>query len=149
MNESRVIVNCEPIDPHEYYDWLSESQHDGAIVTFTGKVRSEQSNVQSLYLEHYQGMTEAVMSSIIDEARQRWQISRVLIVHRVGDILTNEQIVLVGVTSTHRQEAFSATEFIMDRLKNDVPLWKKEHTLDEETWVEAKKSDRDSLKKWY
>lgn len=149
MNENRVIIDATPIKINKYYDWLSQSPIDGAIVTFTGKVRSEQEKVQSLYLEHYHGMTETVMVKIMDEARQRWQINRAIIVHRIGHILANELIVFVGVSSLHRHEAFVSTQFIMDKLKNDVPLWKKEKTLYEESWVEVKKSDRDSLKKWY
>lgn len=149
MKHNRVIVNANQINVNEHYNWLLQSPEDGAVVTFTGKVRSEGQEVISLFLEHYQGMTEKAINEIICEARQRWSIRRVAVVHRVGNILANEQIVFIGVSSSHRQAAFNTTEFIMDKLKNAVPLWKKERTKNQEEWVEAKKTDCDSLKKWY
>lgn len=149
-----VQVNADAFCVDSFSNWLNASPQDGAIVTFTGKVRSLDSDglsskTVSLYLEHYQGMTELVLHNIIIQARERWQLNRVIIVHRVGEILSNESIVFVGVSSGHRQDSFAAAEFIMDVLKNKAPFWKKEKTATGENWVAAKKSDQDTLKKWY
>ncbi|NUF28112.1 molybdopterin synthase catalytic subunit MoaE [Gilliamella sp. ESL0254] len=144
-----IKVSQEPIDVNKLTDWLSQLPQDGAIVTFMGKVRSIEKYTISLFLEHYAGMTEKVLVNIIAQARERWQLSRVAIIHRVGKINVNEQIVFVGVSSAHRADSFAAAEFIMDILKNEAPFWKKERTTDGDIWVDAKKSDADALKKWY
>lgn len=147
--KNKVVVNSDFIVINEYYDWLSQSPEDGAIVTFTGKVRTLELKTTSLFLEHYQGMTESVLYKIIDQARARWNLNRVLVVHRVGEIMANENIVYVGVSGAHRKDAFEAAEFIMDILKTEAPFWKKEKTESNNNWVEAKKTDKDALKKWY
>lgn len=144
-----IKIDDESINTNEIISWLSELPQDGAVVTFIGKVRCTEKKTIGLYLEHYAGMTEKVLSNIIVQARQRWQLSRIAVIHRVGDIKTNEKIVFVGVSSAHRSDAFAAAEFIMDILKNEAPFWKKENTIDGNNWVEAKKSDVDALKKWY
>jgi len=148
-NKNIVIVGESEIEIEGHYQWLSQSPEDGAIVSFTGKVRSFANEVSSLYLEHYQGMTENVLYKIIEQARSRWQLNRVVIIHRIGKIISNENIVYVGVSGAHRKDSFAAAEFIMDVLKNEAPFWKKEHTSTGNNWVEAKKSDKDALKKWY
>lgn len=144
-----IKIDDESINTDEIISWLSELPQDGAVVTFIGKVRCTEKKTIGLYLEHYAGMTEKVLSNIVVQARQRWQLSRIAVIHRVGDIKTNEKIVFVGVSSAHRSDAFAAAEFIMDILKNEAPFWKKENTIDGNNWVEAKKSDVDALKKWY
>ncbi|TSJ89276.1 molybdopterin synthase catalytic subunit MoaE [Gilliamella apicola] len=144
-----IQVNQSPIDVNSLITWLYESSADGAVVTFMGKVRSFENQVISLTLEHYPKMTEKVLGNIIHQARDRWSINRVALVHRVGKINVNESIVFVGVSSAHRSDAFAATEFIMDVLKNEAPFWKKEQTGNGENWVEAKQSDVNALKKWY
>lgn len=144
-----IKIDDESINTNDIISWLSELPQDGAVVTFIGKVRCTEKKTIGLYLEHYAGMTEKVLSNIVVQARQRWQLSRIAVIHRVGDIKTNEKIVFVGVSSAHRSDAFAAAEFIMDILKNEAPFWKKENTIDGNNWVEAKKSDVDALKKWY
>ncbi len=144
-----IKIDDESINTNDIISWLSELPQDGAVVTFIGKVRCTEKKTIGLYLEHYAGMTEKVLSNIIVQARQRWQLSRIAVIHRVGNIKTNEKIVFVGVSSAHRSDAFAAAEFIMDILKNEAPFWKKENTIDGNNWVEAKKSDVDALKKWY
>ena len=143
-----IKVNEESIDNNQLINWLSELPQDGAIVTFMGKVRCSGEQTLSLYLEHYAEMTEKVLANIIANARKRWQLSRVVVIHRVGEINANEQIVFVGVSSAHRADSFAAAEFIMDILKNEAPFWKKERTIDGDSWIEAKKTDVDALKKW-
>lgn len=144
-----IEVNQSYIDINSLITWLYELPQDGAVVTFIGKVRSLENQVISLTLEHYPQMTEKVLRNIIYQARDRWSINRVALVHRVGKINVNESIVFVGVSSAHRSDAFAATEFIMDVLKNEAPFWKKEQTGNGENWVEAKQSDVNALKKWY
>jgi molybdopterin synthase catalytic subunit len=123
---------------------------DGAIVTFTGRVRdrNEGENVTSLTLEHYPGMTEKSLAQIICTAKQRWRLGRVKVIHRVGELCIGDQIVFVGVTSKHRQDAFAANEFIMDYLKVQAPFWKKESTEQGNNWLDAKTSDENKAAKW-
>ncbi len=123
---------------------------DGAVVTFTGRVRNknEGKDVTSLTLEHYPGMTEKSLAKIISQAKERWRIGRVKVIHRVGKLAIGEQIVFVGVTSMHRQDAFAANEFIMDYLKVQAPFWKKENTNQGEQWLAAKTSDENKAAKW-
>lgn len=148
-NRTIVRVGTDPFYVNTLNDWLALSPQDGAIVTFTGKVRSLDWQTLSLHLEHYQGMTEIVLHNIIKQARERWTLNRVIVVHRVGEVLSNEGIVFVGVSSAHRSDSFAAAEFIMDVLKSEAPFWKKEKTAEGQQWVEAKKTDQDALKKWY
>ncbi|MBL0711525.1 MAG: molybdopterin synthase catalytic subunit MoaE [Colwellia sp.] len=123
---------------------------DGAVVTFTGRVRNknEGKKVTSLTLEHYSGMTEKSLAKIISTAKNRWCIGRVKVIHRVGELFIGDQIVFVGVTSEHRQDAFAANEFIMDYLKVQAPFWKKESTEQGNNWLEAKTSDENKAAKW-
>lgn len=122
----------------------------GAIAAFVGTVRdqNEGSKVFSMTLEHYPGMTEESLEDIVTKAKARWDIYDVLIIHRVGPLNVEDQIVLVAVTSAHRGEAFSACEFVMDYLKTLAPFWKKEETDLGSRWVDARLSDAEALKKW-
>ncbi len=127
---------------------------DGAVVTFTGRVRNNNNgnSVTTLTLEHYPGMTEKSLAKIIIQAKDRWQLGRVKVIHRIGELSIGDQIVFVGVTSKHRQDAFAANEFIMDYLKVKAPFWKKEQITDEgktsENWLDAKNSDTDKADLW-
>ena len=122
----------------------------GAIVSFVGTVRdlNEGASVAEMALEHYPGMTEQAIQTIIEQARARWELFGALVIHRVGPLLPMEQIVLVAVTSAHRGEAFAACEFIIDFLKTEAPFWKKEQTPDGARWVDARVSDDVALEKW-
>src|SRR5262245_59957884 len=122
----------------------------GAVAAFVGRVRDVNagSSVAGMALEHYPGMTEKALVAIIDEAKSRWDILGALAVHRVGPLAPADQIVLVGVTSAHRGEAFAACEFIMDYLKTRAPFWKRETTPEGARWVEARASDDDAAARW-
>ena len=122
----------------------------GAVASFIGVCRdlNEGDAVAEMVLEHYPGMTEKALSAIVAEARGRWELIDVLVVHRVGRILPTEQIVLVVVTSAHRGEAFAACEFLMDYLKTRAPFWKKETVPGGERWVEARASDDAAAERW-
>lgn len=126
------------------------SANIGAVVSFVGLVRdtNDGDTVQTLTLEHYAGMTERALTAIEQEAHQRWNLQQSLIIHRVGTLAPQDQIVLVVVASAHRGEAFKACEFIMDFLKTQAPFWKKEQTNTGERWVEAKLSDDAAKARW-
>lgn len=122
----------------------------GAVASFIGTVRefNERAQVEAVALEHYPGMTEKALESIIAEARSRFEIFDALIVHRVGELRPEDQIVLVAVTSAHRWEAFDACRFVMDYLKTRAPFWKKERTPEGDRWVEARASDDEAAARW-
>ena len=122
----------------------------GAVATFVGTVRdrNDGSEVAAMTLEHYPGMTEKSLEEIIEKAKARWDIFDVLIIHRVGPLHIEDQIVLTAVTSAHRGEAFAACEYVMDYLKTLAPFWKKEDTPEGARWVDARLSDDEALKKW-
>lgn len=122
----------------------------GAVATFVGTVRDQNdgASVSVMTLEHYPGMTEKSLEEIIQKAKARWDIFDVLIIHRVGPLDIEDQIVLVAVTGAHRGEVFAACEFVMDYLKTLAPFWKKEVTSEGERWVDARLSDDEALKKW-
>jgi molybdopterin synthase catalytic subunit len=122
----------------------------GAIAMFVGTVRglSSDNGVTAMTLEHYPGMTESELERIEAEARARWRLEDVTIIHRVGRLEAGDQIVLVGTSSAHRQAAFDAAQFIMDFLKTDAPFWKAEERGDETTWVDARESDDEARKRW-
>lgn len=122
----------------------------GAVTAFIGTVRdrNDGAEVSAMTLEHYPGMTEKALEDIIVQAKARWDIYEVLIIHRIGPLHIEDQIVLTAVTSAHRGEAFAACEFVMDYLKTQAPFWKKEDTPKGSRWVDARLSDDEALKKW-
>ena len=122
----------------------------GAVVNFIGYVRDLNigQSVNELFLEHYPGMTEKALEQIAEEARERWPLLGVEIVHRVGALSVSEPIVFVGVSSKHRHMAFEACAFIMDVLKTRAPFWKRETTAQGAHWVEARESDQNAALRW-
>ena len=122
----------------------------GAVASFIGCVRdcNDGSGVSAMELEHYPGMTEKSIESMIDAARQRFDIRGVRVIHRVGVLKPQDQIVLVAVSAAHRGAAFQACEFLMDYLKTQAPFWKKESTPDGARWVDARVSDEQAMVRW-
>jgi molybdopterin synthase catalytic subunit len=123
----------------------------GAVVTFTGAVRGDSgdgSAVSALELEHYPGMTERAIEAMVAEARRRFEIRTVRVVHRIGRLLPGDQIVLVAVTAAHRGAAFQACEFLIDCLKTQAPFWKKETTPAGARWVDARCADDEAVARW-
>ncbi len=122
----------------------------GAIASFIGVCRDVNGGdvVSAMTLEHYPGMTEKALENIVAEARRRWDILDVLVIHRVGELKPADQIVLVVVAGAHRGEAFASCEFIMDYLKTRAPFWKKEQTPDSTRWVESRASDDAAADRW-
>lgn len=127
-----------------------QSKAVGAMVNFIGVVRDTNDDqlVSAMELEHYPGMTERSIKDIIEQAAQRWDLIAAKVIHRVGQLLPGDQIVLVAVCSKHRGDAFQACEFIMDFLKTQAPFWKKEQTANGERWVDARSADNTALDKW-
>jgi molybdopterin synthase catalytic subunit len=122
----------------------------GAVASFVGIVRdrNDGQGVSSMELEHYPGMTERAIESMIDQAVQRFDIRAARVIHRVGLLQPQEQIMMVAVASAHRGEAFQACEFLMDYLKTQAPFWKKEQTPDGARWVDARSSDDAAMARW-
>jgi len=121
-----------------------------AVAAFIGTVRdvNDAAAITGMTLEHYPGMTEAALEDIVADARRRFDVADVVVIHRVGPLVPGDQIVLVGVTSAHRGMAFDACEFVMDMLKTRAPFWKKERTPEGERWVEARSSDDEAARRW-
>jgi molybdopterin synthase catalytic subunit len=147
-----VRVQREDFDVGTEVRCLTAGRTDiGAIVTFTGIMRSENdgTSVSGMTLEHYPGMTEAELARVEAEAGQRWPLQASLIVHRVGTLKPGDNIVLVVTASAHRQAAFAAAEFLMDYLKTRAPFWKKETRADgAERWVDAREADEQAAGRW-
>jgi len=122
----------------------------GAVAAFVGTVRDRNDGlgVSSMELEHYPGMTEKAIEAMIDAAMQRFDIRAARVIHRVGPLQPQDQIVMVAVTSAHRGQAFQACEFLMDYLKTQAPFWKKEHTPDGARWVDARSTDDAAARRW-
>jgi molybdopterin synthase catalytic subunit len=122
----------------------------GAVASFLGLVRdiNNGQGVSAMTLEHYPGMTEKALAQIVENARARWEVLDVCVIHRVGPLHPSDPIVLVAVASGHRGDAFAACEFIMDFLKTRAPFWKKEATLEGEKWVDARESDEQAAARW-
>ena len=122
----------------------------GAVASFIGLVRdvNDGSTVVGMTLEHYPGMTEKALAAIVDEARGRWEIIEATVIHRIGTLKPQDQIVLVAVASAHRGDAFAACEFIMDYLKTRAPFWKKETTDAGGRWVDARAGDENAAGRW-
>lgn len=150
----RISVQTEDFDlGAEYRRLCADAPGAGAVVTFCGLVREFHAadgadEVQELRLEHYPGMTENSIRAIVAQAEQRWDLLAVTVVHRVGVLRPGAQIVFAGVAGRHRGETFEAANFIMDFLKSEAPLWKKQTTRDGSEWVDIRDSDRKALLRW-
>jgi molybdopterin synthase catalytic subunit len=147
-----IRIADQPFDPEaEQRTFRLGRPADGAVVSFLGLMRDLNAGeaVTQMHLEHYPGMTEKALQAILDEARQRWSLSAVRVIHRVGDLLPQEPIVLVMVASCHRRESFNACEFIMDYLKTRAPFWKRETgPAGRSRWVEGRVSDQNAANRW-
>jgi molybdopterin synthase catalytic subunit len=122
----------------------------GGLASFVGLVRdlADQGAVSAMTLEHYPGMTEKRLAEIEAEARSRWPLESVLIIHRYGRLEPGDRIVLVATTSAHRQAALESCAFLIDWLKTKAPFWKLEEGSKGAAWVEAKASDDRAAEKW-
>lgn len=156
----QITVQSNDFDVNELYQTLSQSSKTGAVAMFVGLVRDftetlnpsakDTLNEQETFfeLEHYPRMTEHNLEQIVKDANQRWDLHDVIVVHRVGKLFINDQIVFVGVSASHRTEALQACEFIMDYLKSKAAFWKKESHLGHSEWVSAQDSDETKRLLW-
>ena len=148
---SRVAIQHQDFDLSAEIAALRQGDaRVGAVCSFVGTVRdrNEGDAVATLELEHYPGMTEKSIEAMIDAAMARFDIYAARVVHRVGWLQPQDQIVLVAVTSAHRGESFQACEFLMDYLKTQAPFWKKEVSPAGSRWVDARVSDDAALARW-
>ena len=151
MNLLAVRIQQEDFDTGAEISRMRQARSDsGALVAFVGQVRdlSAGATVSTLTLEHYPGMTEKSLQAIVQKALLRWDIHDARVIHRIGELQPNDQIVLVLVAGAHRGEAFAACEFIMDCLKTEAPFWKKEQTDAGERWVDARVADEAARLRW-
>jgi molybdopterin synthase catalytic subunit len=143
----RVFVQQEDFDPGAVQAEL-ESLAPGAIAAFTGLVRND-GGMTGLTLEHYPGMTEAMLHALADQAIERWSLQGICIVHRIGSLKIGDRIVLVVCASAHRAAALEACSFVMDQLKTKAPFWKREERASGSgNWVSAKVADDEAAEKW-
>jgi molybdopterin synthase catalytic subunit len=148
---TRVRVQTEDFDIGHELDALTQGRTDvGGLASFVGLVRkaNDGQDIEGMTLEHYPGMTEKALEDICAQAHARWDLIDTLVIHRVGKLVPGDRIVLVGVASAHRGEAFEACEFIMDFLKTRAPFWKKEETAAGPRWVQARASDDLAAGRW-
>ena len=151
-----ISIQKEDFDVGNEYKLLKIKAGDaGAIVIFTGRVREIYNlddqcvePVKSLYLELYPGMTEKRLQAIIGKANDKWTLLGTRIIHRIGELKPSDQIVFLGTSSTHRQNADDAAQFIMVHLKSEAPFWKKQSSKLNSEWVESRVSDTDALDSW-
>lgn len=143
----RVLVQSAAIDIPAEFD-LHDAGGHGASASFIGRVRGDD-DLTELFLEHHPAMTDAGLADLAHAAADRWRLSALTLIHRVGAMTPGETIVLVLASSAHRAEALAACEFLIDRLKTDVMLWKRERFADGRVqWVEPRTSDHGRAERW-
>lgn len=146
-----VAVQSEEFDPAACHHDFALSVPSAAVVTFTGYVRdfSDQfTGVSALELECYPSMAEKILSDLGAAATKRFGLRGWRIIHRYGKLEPTAPIVWCAVGADHRTEAFEACQFMMDVLKTDAPFWKREHSGDSASWVEAKFADQERRDSW-
>jgi molybdopterin synthase catalytic subunit len=146
-----IRVQREDFDVGAELAALSDGKTNiGGIASFVGLVRdiAGGERVAAMTLEHYPGMTERELVAIEEEARRRWPLDAVLIIHRHGRLAPGERIVMVATASAHREAAFASCHFLIDWLKTKAPFWKREETPAGERWVDAQASDDAAAKRW-
>ena len=152
MTTASVRLAAAPFDPAAEIAAVSDGDTGaGGVVSFVGRMRdrNQGDDVVAMTLEHYPGMTEKALRGIVDEARSRWPVRAVRVVHRVGEVVPPDPIVVVAVAAAHRGEAFRACEFIIDYLKTRAPFWKRERLADgSQRWVDARESDAAAAREW-
>ncbi len=142
----RVSVDHAPIDIGTELAGVEETGA-GAVASFTGVVRADD-GVTAMELEHYPGMTEAVLCDLAEQAMARWELLSAVIVHRVGPMVPGDRVVLVATAAAHRREALDACAFLIDRLKTEAPFWKREIRGGEVRWVAARAGDNQAAARW-
>lgn len=149
MTNPDIQILSDPFDPEAETKTLRRAcSAAGAIVTFTGQVRSEGDPSLRLILEHCPGLTRKEIEAFARAACERWPLEALVIRHRVGELAPGDPIVFVGAASAHRRAAFEAADFVMDYLKSAAPFWKREVDADGARWIEPRMGDRRDLARW-
>lgn len=155
-----IQIQTEDFCLADQYCRLRTSTHTGAIVTFVGLVRDFQTSpntetvtetddcIYALALDHYPTLANQQLTALARQASERWSLQHVEIIHRVGKLQTGDQIVYVGVAASHRQAAYEANQFIMDRLKSEVAFWKRIYRQGGSDWVDANPNDAQLADRW-
>ncbi len=151
-----IRLQREAFDPGaEINGFCARNATSGGIASFIGQMRdfrgpsrAEGETVAAMTLEHYPGMAESELAALVEDARGRWPLDDVLVIHRVGPLTPGDAIVLVITATTHRGDAFAACEFLMDWLKTKAPFWKKETAAGGINWVEARDADDAKAARW-
>ena len=146
-----IALAPDPIDPASLLAaFIAEAAGAGAIASFTGLVRDAHDGqpVEALWLDHHERITEQVIVEIGDTTRARFALTALAIVHRVGAVAAGQPIVFVAAAAPHRRAAFDAVDYMMDRLKTDAPLWKRETRSDGDHWIEARPDDHRDRARW-
>jgi molybdopterin synthase catalytic subunit len=143
-----IALSADPIDPPALLAAFTRaSVGAGAVVSFSGIVRPD-CGVTNLWLDHHEQLTRAGIEDLAADARARFDLAAIAIVHRVGSVAPGEPIVFVAAAAIHRRAAFDAVDYAMDRLKTDVPLWKCESRGAERSWIEARPQDHADAARW-
>lgn len=153
---AHVRVQRETFDPGaEINRFCARNPTSGGVATFIGQMRdfrgpdrAHGETITAMTLEHYPGMAERELADLVKDAKNRWPLDDVLVIHRHGPLVPGDAIVLVATATAHRGDAFAAAEFLMDWLKTKAPFWKKETTADGATWVEARATDDAKAAEW-
>jgi molybdopterin synthase catalytic subunit len=146
-----IRLQREAFDVNAEVTMLTRGRTDiGAVVTFTGLCRADENGepIAALTLDHYPDMAEAEIARHVEEARARWPLLGVTVIHRHGRLLPGDIIVLVATASSHREAAFDAAAFLMDYLKTRAPFWKQVEKVTGKTWVDAKAADDAAAQRW-
>lgn len=146
----RISVQEEPFDLGKESAAFASGHRDmGAIVTFTGIVRDLPDDpMEAMEIEHYPGMTEKAITQMAEQAKARFSLGDVLVIHRYGRLVPGEMIMMVATAARHRKDAFGAATYLMDYLKSRAPFWKREISATGATWVAATDADEDALSRW-
>lgn len=151
MTSVETLLLPETLEGESLYGrFVAANRGAGAIVTFSGRVRGETKDgaVSHLWLDWYPGMTEQSLKDIAEAAAARFDVQALLVAHRCGEVRAEEEIVFVAAASAHRRAAFEAADYLMDRLKSEAALWKREVGAGFERWIEPTARDADDLKRW-
>lgn len=142
------IVNAELNIDDVSCEFRRENKFAGAVVTFIGHVRDDQSGDLKLMLECYEPLARECIEAFVNEASSRWDLLSVTVLHRTGNMVPGDAIVFVGVASAHRRDAFHAAQFLMDFLKSDAPFWKKQTSSAGSQWVTPRAVDYQDKNSW-
>lgn len=146
--KAHVCIQAGPLEAGAPQSWLRDAGISGAMVLFSGHMRNEKGKVEALHLEHYPGMTERLIGTIVEHASNKWHLNGAWVAHRIGTMQPGDEIVQVAVSAEHRQAAFEACAYIMDVLKTRAPFWKKELIDGQWHWVEARERDALAAAAW-